>query len=788
MRVPLVADGQARAALVIGNSTASFERWVVGEIQRYVRLLSGVELPVVEAGEARPRDVAAVLIGSPATHPLIGKLQQAEHVQVAGLKPDGFILKSLVCEDGPTLVVSGATERSTMYAAYELIERLGVSFQLTSDILPTPRSDLGLPMLDVRLEPAIKHRGLHMRHFVMPWMGYADFCQMIDQMAKLKCNYLEFYWYVGGPWIEYSYRGERNLIGDLCHKESGYTAWRCETGPFSTADVIVGREHLPRSRPCAPEFQNCQTPAEAHRVAQTLLTRMIEHAHQRKIDIWLGAGDCPCVPANLGRQINHTKSLGPFGSLPPLGDSAGVEIWTAMIESTIATYPAADGHWLWLSEGYHLNTGRCDVNEALQRYDRLRHLIPGKSDLIAMGYDQYLRRYSPEFILQSDLGLIHYGTEILQRVRQSRPHATVGLSLLGRSYLFPAFDAVLPKEIPLQSMESAVCWNRSSRVPMENFARLVSRETFLVPRLDDDESAFAMQFNAGLYEHDRVLSGSHQFGVSGIAPQMGRTRGLETNTRYIADGCWNPALSASAFYDSYAVHTFGTEASAVLAAAYKQLDANELFLGLQVDTVNGYHQCFQGMGNFPSYCDSTDIGWLRVFKRHKDLTTKFDFTAALGWLRPEDYLRCVRYRLDRFERSIETMGRVRTDLLHARPLVQPGARGELDYVISKTEAFILHLRALCSFMQGMIAYHESELKACEQFFSQAENFTREAAGKLASCSDHPGERFLLFRYNVRQLLPIREFRKYVHNLRQPPGEPVDWNIIRAGHMGYPVEG
>ena len=34
-----------------------------------------------------------------------------------------------------------------------------------------------------------------MRHFVMPWMGLEEFRRMIDQMAKLKFNYLEFYWY-----------------------------------------------------------------------------------------------------------------------------------------------------------------------------------------------------------------------------------------------------------------------------------------------------------------------------------------------------------------------------------------------------------------------------------------------------------------------------------------------------------------------------------------------------------------------------------------------------------------
>jgi hypothetical protein len=457
-----------------------------------------------------------------------------------------------------------------------------------------------------------------------------------------------------------------------------------------------------------------------------------------------------------------------------------------MMESMIATYPEADGHWLWLSEGYHRNVGDADSARVLSQYEGLRKLIPGKDELMAMGYDQYLTRYTAEHIFQADVSLIHYGKEVIERVRKNHPQVALGLSLLGRSYLFPALDTLLPKDIPFQSMESAVCWNRSSRVPMENFSGYGPREMFLVPRLDDDESAFAMQFNVGLYEHDRVLSGSHKFGVTGIAPQMGRTRGLEANARYIADGCWNPALSAAEFYQHYTTRTFGTDA---LAAAYQQLDANEMFLGLQVDTVNGYHRCFQGMGNFPSYCDSTDIGWLQSFRKQTDLAAPFDFTAAMGWLKPEDFLRCLRYRLDRFTKSIETLNQVRTNLVNAKPLVRPGAQHELQYVTVKTEAFILHLRALCSLMQGVNAYHESQLEACEQFFSQAHALACEAAGKLASFIDHPTERYLLFRYNVREILPIREFCKFVNNVvrahrGEPAGTPVDWNIIMAGNMGY----
>ena len=80
---------------------------------------------------------------------------------------------------------------------------------------------------------------------------------------------------------------------------------------------------------------------------------------------------------------------------------------------------------------------------------------------------------------------------------------------------------------------------------------------------------FAMQFNVGLYEFDRVLTGSVQYHVAGVAPQTGKTRGLEQNARYVADGAWNPRLTADQFYEGYLRRIFGNEALDEMLKAYR---------------------------------------------------------------------------------------------------------------------------------------------------------------------------------------------------------------------------
>ena len=92
--------------------------------------------------------------------------QQKKRVEFAGLKKDGFLIQSLNLDGKPVVVVGGNDEASTMYAAYELLERLGVVFQLTNDIIPERKPDLMIPTINVRMEPAMKYRGLHLRHFV----------------------------------------------------------------------------------------------------------------------------------------------------------------------------------------------------------------------------------------------------------------------------------------------------------------------------------------------------------------------------------------------------------------------------------------------------------------------------------------------------------------------------------------------------------------------------------------------------------------------------------------------
>ena len=110
---------------------------------------------------------------------------------------------------------------------------------------------------------------------------------------------------MGEPWIGYSHRGETVRIDAICAKEAGYLTWPCTAASrlnFKVADLKFGRELFKEPWVLAPEFAQVRNQEDAFRVARQWLTQAIDYAHQRKIKIWLGQGDCPTVPPNLAKH------------------------------------------------------------------------------------------------------------------------------------------------------------------------------------------------------------------------------------------------------------------------------------------------------------------------------------------------------------------------------------------------------------------------------------------------------------------------------------------------------
>lgn len=176
-------------------------RFAATELEQYIRKLADFRPEVTGVDNWRPQaNTPLILLGSPQNNPLIGEALGA--TSWPELSDQGFILRQVELRGQTALIVGGDSPVATLWAAYELIERWGVTFTPRGDILPETPIELhfqrvagvaGVPGVDQVFEPVIKvrgWRGLNCEVIGMePW-PFEDYRRLISQLAKLKYNML----------------------------------------------------------------------------------------------------------------------------------------------------------------------------------------------------------------------------------------------------------------------------------------------------------------------------------------------------------------------------------------------------------------------------------------------------------------------------------------------------------------------------------------------------------------------------------------------------------------------
>ncbi|MFN0170507.1 MAG: hypothetical protein ACKV22_29145 [Bryobacteraceae bacterium] len=775
----LVESGTTRFVIVADNQ----DRFAAGELRRYVQTLTGVTAPIVGIAEASSRpEPVLILIGGPSANPRVRDLvSRIPAVRFDTLKADSFYLWT-VTEGRRTHVIAGGNDAiSTLYAVYDLIERLGVTFLLTKDVLPAKSSDLALPALQLRIETPFPRRGLLISN-IYPSRGIMNLAEvkvMLDQMRKLKLNWVQFFWFEHEPWIDFGYRGETKLLGDATGPETGYLSWRYHYGSNLIRDVEVGKSLFGgRSKMAPMEFQDVETPEEAFRVSKTFLTGIIRYANARSIKVWLCV-DPTTLPGNLARLANRAPNLPlPFSAI--LGthmcpaDPELHEMNENRLRALVDTYPEAEGYFLYVPEMFP----DCpdDLNRKLVLANRPR--FDAVIDLWKAWYTAYER--NPLVVLDSTVSSVHILEKMIEARDRVVPRARVGVGAIGRSFILPVIDKIFPKSIPFTDMESRAIWT-SPGVPMHYFGGMGERERTVVPRLDDDSGMFGMQFNVNLYYKDRILQGSVENGVAGFAGQLNRPRGMEQNYRYLAEGAYNPALTPRQFYQGYAKRLFGEAAAAEMVAAFDLLERNEEFMG------------WAQLGNFG--CCGV-IPEVSLAYRYYSQPNPFD--GPKEW---QGFLSVSHERVRQFTRAAANLQRALDRMKAASAKVAPSGGEELRYLINKTESYRLLFQTLAAARGAYLALAEAfhqrarvdrasfvkRLDAAMEQFREARRLGRRTTETFAEVIDHPSDMGVLYRadlFLVRGLQLVVETMENVVNFHhgREYTRPVEWRKI---YRDYP---
>lgn len=128
----LFSGGKSGYAIVVGTEASSSERWAAQELQRWVKEVGGVELPIQTPAKTGNRDPQIVIGWNARVRELTG----AEDRGPAD-GDESFTYRSV----GPTVLIWGGKERGTLYGALSFLEReLGVRFY-TPRVTVTPRKE-----------------------------------------------------------------------------------------------------------------------------------------------------------------------------------------------------------------------------------------------------------------------------------------------------------------------------------------------------------------------------------------------------------------------------------------------------------------------------------------------------------------------------------------------------------------------------------------------------------------------------------------------------------------------
>lgn len=297
---------RVRPAIVVGKKASEMERYAVRELQRYWYQLSGT-LPEVRTGATGNANILFV-VGTKDSNPQVG---ETVSVSPEDPGPQGYVLKTVAQDGKRVLVIAGSDEAGCLYGVYGLLEdHLGVRFYLGGDVLPERNPDLKIPDLDERKKPLASIRGF------LPWTNFPqsatvysweDWKFIIDQMAKMRMNFLHIHNYNGQNnhnemFHNFTYKGFMSRVWMPTVRKPH--RWSCP--PWDVSKYEFGAHELYADydwgADCALHNEHLDN-AQVFRKGASLFQKVIAYAHTRGVKMGLGL-DINLIPKDYKTKVD----------------------------------------------------------------------------------------------------------------------------------------------------------------------------------------------------------------------------------------------------------------------------------------------------------------------------------------------------------------------------------------------------------------------------------------------------------------------------------------------------
>jgi len=146
------------------DDTACTESFAAVELQRCFRHVTGRPKDFVIAGDKAAPGGDLLLVGLPGPNAAGGKLAKGLGVtagQLTGLGPEGYRIRSAVIDGRRVTLLAGGGRVGTLYAAYDLLHRLGWRWFAPEAVHEVPPKARAIGDLDVTARPTFLTRGFH---------------------------------------------------------------------------------------------------------------------------------------------------------------------------------------------------------------------------------------------------------------------------------------------------------------------------------------------------------------------------------------------------------------------------------------------------------------------------------------------------------------------------------------------------------------------------------------------------------------------------------------------------
>ncbi len=763
------------------------EGFAATELSRFLEKLSGSPVPVTSFASWIQRPVGTpIAVGRIGHDPILPEFFSGKAFP-SGFGPDGFVLGVSTLHGSPAWFVAGVTGTGVLYGAYALLERAGATFLISGDLLPDSAPDFRLPNVDLAAEPSFERRG-----FLLPFplnvqesiWGLDDYVRLIDQMAKLRLNYLNLNFTGADPLLRYSFHGETNRVGDINSWQTGFLSpmryFKFGTG--RTDQVEIGKEHF-AGRPymAPPELQGIRSQEEAHRRLEEMFLAIFRHAKERgvRIGFTMDPTEIPTNFARFMRRIDHVPAHRRIaGMRVDFTDPLFEEHTKAWLSAVYSTYPDAVDLFFWNAEGY------LDYPEHRELLERYRPLFQGAKQTFEekwMRTSPYVagwgasRSKTAQDVVDADIVQMEATRRVIAISKKLRPDFTVGFGFLFRGYVLQSIDKIVGKDIPFIDFQSSAVIPIKDDVNAEYFAGMGERKRYVIPRIDDDSAMFGMPFYLRQFQRDGVFQKAKEAGAQGFVAQMFRGRGTEHHVQFLAQGAWEPALTPDAFYRRYAAEAFGAGAAPEMIEVFRILEDVEESRGWRslasFAFQGGCYELEELAGEILAQdnpFDGPDNPEL-LAKRAQSRNCDVDSRVPVGDFIPG------KSALNR--NSIELLTQALSRMKACRSAVASKGRPYIDYLINKTEAFISHLEMIQFAADGIGAYADAfarhprdeqrlaeELVAAEQLLVKARLQARETARIFAQKIDHPSDLGILFLANVYNIQKADRIAELVHRV------------------------